>query len=308
MSAFFSELSGTGLIAVEGPEAASFLQAQVTSDVARMTPSQTQYSGYCSPKGRLLATFLVWRCGDDFLLQLPRALSESVRAMLAKYVLRARVKLSSDPQRLFGIWGSGSARALLAFVGQVPERNHEAERSSDLCLTRLPVDRFLALVPEERAKTVRAFLCASAQEHAETAWDALDIEAGVPVITIATQDQYVPQMVNLDLIGGVSYTKGCYPGQEIVARTHHLGRLKQRMYRVVVRGATDVRAADPLFSQAFGSRQASGALLSVATTGPEGHIALAVIQKGSVEAQEVHWKSMGGPTVEFLPLPYAIPA
>lgn len=306
MAATFSELTGTGLIAVRGADAAAFLQSQLTSDIASMPP--TQYSGYCSPKGRLLATFLVWRCDDEFLLQLPQALRESLQARLTKYVLRAQVKITAAPQRLFGVWGSDAARALSPLTGRLPECNHELLHSGGLCMTRLPVDRYLVLVPAERAEAVRASLHATADAQAESAWAALDIEAGVPVITETTQDQYVPQMVNLDLIGAVSYTKGCYPGQEIVARTHYLGRLKQRMYRVSVPGPVDPVPGDPLFSATFGTEQASGALLNVAAVGFARHDALAVIQTASVGASPVHWKSPDGTAVEFQPLPYAIPA
>lgn len=308
MAAFFTELTGTGLIAVRGAGAAAFLQSQLTSDIAGMTLPRTQYSGYCSPKGRLIATFLVWRRDDEFLLQLPDTLRESVRERLTKYVLRAQVQIASAPQPLFGVWGNDAMRVLSSFAGRLPEHNHEAVDSPQQCVTRLPVDRYLVLVPAERAEAVRASLRSTASAQAESAWAALDIEAGIPVITETAQDQYVPQMVNLDLIGAVSYTKGCYPGQEIVARMHYLGRLKQRMYRVRVSGAADPLPGDPLFSAAFGPEQASGALLNVTAAGSAGHDALAVIQTGSVGAGAVHWKSPDGPAVEFHALPYAIPA
>lgn len=299
----FSELTATGLIAVRGADASAFLHAQLTSDIAGLGTPGTQYSGYCSPKGRLVATFLVWRCENDFLLQLPEALRESVQARLSKYVLRARVQLASSQRRLFGLWGLDAAATIEALTGTVPEREHAAFSSETLCVTRLPLGRYLIAVEAHHADHVRAQVSAAVREQPEAAWSALDIAAGVPVITAQTQDQYVPQMVNLQLIGGVSYTKGCYPGQEIVARTHYLGRLKQRMYRVHI-PAADVSPGDPLYSPAFGPGQASGAVLNVAPLAEGGHDALAVIQTAGVQSS--HWKSAGGPKVELKALPYTV--
>ena len=304
MAALFSELKETALIAARGVDAAAFLHAQLTSDIAGMSASQTQYSGYCSAKGRLLATFLAWRCDDEFLLQLPESLSEPVHARLSKYVLRARVQLAQSTRRLFGVWGDGAEAALASFAFALPERNHEAVSDEGLCLTRLAARRYLIAVAQDHSDRVRAMLAEHAHAEPEPAWAELDIAAGVATITPEVQERYVPQMVNLDLIGGVSYTKGCYPGQEIVARTRYLGRLKQRMYRVHV-PASAVRPGDALYSEAFGSQQACGALLNVARgVADEGHDALAVIQMSAAGA--ARWKSLDGPPVVLKELPYAV--
>ena len=303
MTVMFSELPGTGLIAVRGADAAAFLQAQLTSDISRIGTAGTQYSGYCSPKGRLLATFLVWRCEDEFLLQLPESLRETVEARLTKYVLRAQVKLAKAQRQIFGLWGPDAAAVLEPLAGAASDHDHDVWSSQSLCLTRLPGARYLVTVSIDGADSLHAALSSAARKQAESAWSALDIAAGVPVITAETQEEYVPQMVNLDLLGGVSYTKGCYPGQEIVARTHYLGRLKQRMYRVRV-PAEGARPGDRLYSEAFGAEQSSGALLNVAPFADGGHDALAVIQTSGVG--QVHWKSAGGPAVELKALPYAL--
>ena len=303
MAAIFSELKDTALIAARGADAAAFLHAQLTSDIAGMSAPQTQYSGYCSPKGRLLATFLAWRCDDEFLLQLPESLRELVQAQLSKYVLRAHVQLARSTRRLFGVWGDDAEAALASLARVLPGRDHEAVSAEDLYLARLPPRRYLIAVAQSDAERVRARLADVARAKSESAWAALDVAAGVPTITPETQERYVPQMVNLDLIGGVSYTKGCYPGQEIVARTRYLGRLKQRMYRVHV-PAPGARPGDALYSEAFGSEQACGALLNVAPLAGEGHDALAVIQTSAASA--ARWKSLDGPPVVLKELPYAL--
>src|SRR5262249_20643493 len=131
-------------------------------------------------------------------------------------------------------------------------------------------------------------------------WDWLDIHAGVPVITLPTQEQFVPQMVNLDLIGGLSYSKGCYPGQEIVARTHFLGTLKQRMYRAHL-GSGEPRAGDKLYSADLGE-QASGTVVSAAPAPEGGFDLLAAMRIASAKSGGMRWKTPDGPELELLPL------
>lgn len=309
MSATFCKLKSAGLIAVRGADAASFLQAQLTSDVAGVSTLETQYTGYCSPKGRLLAIFLLWRQDEGFLLQLPAELREALQRELSKYVLRARVTLSDATAQyaLFGIAGGG-AGALPSVVGHAPDAPHEVVSRSGVAVTRLPVERYLVLASADDAPGVRHALSARGGERPESDWIRLEIEAGIPVITHESQDQYVPQMVNLDLIGGVSYTKGCYPGQEIVARTHYLGRLKQRMYRVHLDVNDAPAAGDGLYEHEFGPDQASGAILMAVRGSQDGFDALAVVRTDSVERGSVHWRSLDGPALEFLPLPYALPS
>ena len=136
-------------------------------------------------------------------------------------------------------------------------------------------------------------------------WDWLDIRAGIPVVGPATQEAFVPQMANLDLIGGVSFTKGCYPGQEIVARMHYRGTLKQRMYLANVGGTQLPQPGDKLFSPEFGE-QACGTIVNGAPSPEGGQDVLAVIQIASAEKGAVHWKSPNGPALKFMQLPYPL--
>ena len=308
MTTGFSELRGAGLIAVRGPDAIAFLHAQLTSEVVGLASSHTQYSGYCTPKGRLLATFLLWRMDDEIVLQLPESLRADIQAKLAKYLLRARVELVSATAafRLFGVWGSAAADGLAGIVDAVPQRTHEVVSEENVRVARAPLDRFIVAAAAERAEDIRATLRSRMPEEPESAWLQREIEAGVPMVLAETQDRYVPQMLNFDLLGAVSYTKGCYPGQEVVARMHYLGRLKQRMYRVHVQTGLPPAPGDALFSPTFGPDQASGGILYAAPVGG-GYDALAVIQTSIVRSEAVHWKSLDGSTVEVKPLPYTIP-
>ena len=303
----FSELRSAGLIAVDGADAGAFLHAQLTSDIVGLPLLRTQYSGYCSPKGRLLATFMVWRGEEAILLQLPASLCEDIRTRLSKYVLRSRVELADATADycFFGVWGSDAPDALAGITETVPEALHDLVAARGRYVTRLSAGRFVVVVPAEEADAARTVLASRARELPENAWARLEIESGIPVITREIQEQFVPQMVNLDLIGAVSYAKGCYPGQEIVARMHYLGRLKQRMYRVHIPSAIAPVAGEPLFSPAFGRDQASGTIVNAAPV-ENGHEALAVIQTSAV-AGAVHWKSPDGPAAELKRLPYSVP-
>jgi folate-binding protein YgfZ len=312
-SADFCELDDVALISFAGEDAVSFLHAQLTSDVAALGALKTQYSGYCSPKGRLLATFLLWRLrgdpAEEVVLQLPAALRESVQNRLARYVLRSRVKVTdaTSRYRLYGLDGKDSREAIEAIGLRAPASDHDVAAHPELRVTQLQGDRHLLLADVERADALLASLESVATRQDRGHWAALDVAAGIPVITEATQEAYVPQMVNLDLIGGVSYAKGCYPGQEIVARTHYLGKLKQRMYRIGVRNVETLSAGQSLYSPEFGADQASGAILYTAPRTGEVHEALAVLQRTSVEGRSVRLGALDGSAVEFLPLPYTLP-
>ena len=305
----YCELTGAGLIAFTGDDAVAFLHAQLTSDVVGLAVPATQYSGYCTPKGRLLATGLLWRLQDVVLLQLPAALREAIQSRLSQYSLRSRVKASDATPRyaLFGISGANAAAAMHALVGPQESENHQIISRDGTMVMRVPGERYVVLTPREGADTVRATLDAHAAAASEESWTASEIAAGVPVITQASQEEYVPQMVNLDLIGAVSYSKGCYPGQEIVARTHYLGRLKQRMYRIALPPGVTPSVGDRLYSDQFGAEQASGSIVDAVLREDGAAEALAVMQIASV-ARGLHYGSLDGPAVEVLPLPYEVTA
>jgi folate-binding protein YgfZ len=304
----FCELESVALLAFSGADAISFLHAQLTSDVAALQPFKTQFTGYCSPKGRLLATPLLWRRDSDILLQIPDALAAGLRAILSKYVLRSRVRISdvTDAQTLFGIAETGASAALERARTAPPDTVHGVSHANGVFVTRLPGERYLLLVDNVRADDVRADLQKVAAETTEAFWKELDIASGVPVVLPESQDQYVPQMVNLDVIGGISYSKGCYPGQEIVARTHYLGRLKQRMYRLRVDTSEPVRTGDPLYSPHFGAGQASGSILYGAPA-RGAQEALAVLQRVAVQNDVLRFGAPDGPRIQVLSLPYTLP-
>jgi folate-binding protein YgfZ len=217
-----------------------------------------------------------------------------------------KIEDASGNYALVGIAAEGAARAVEAVFGGVPAAAHDTLHASESTVIRLAPDRFESVVPAASVTAMQEALRRHAKEDTATAWQWLDIEAGIPWITPATQEQFVPQMVNLDLIGGVSFSKGCYPGQEIVARTHYRGQVKQRMYRAHIATDAAVQPGDRLYSADM-IGQSTGTIVNAVPAKGEGCDVLAVIQKGSVETGEVHLASLDGPVLELQPLPYAAP-
>ncbi|MGV3628231.1 MAG: YgfZ/GcvT domain-containing protein [Betaproteobacteria bacterium] len=277
------------LLRFSGADAQSFLQGQLTCDVAALQPGNSTYGGYCTPKGRLLATFLLWSAGGTYTMLLPSVLAEPIRKRLMMYVLRAKVKVEdiTADHACVGVHGADAAQGLAA----APDRLHGVVERDGVTVISLPVARYLTVMPRTQANLA----------DGNDAWSGLDIAAGIPFITPATQEEFVPQMVNLDLIGGLSYSKGCYPGQEIVARTHYLGRLKQRMYRASV--AALAVPGDKLYCAELGD-QSAGMVVTVAPATDGRHEVLAVMQTAHALSAPYHLGSLQGPLLELLPLPY----
>ena len=303
----FCELAQSGLIRFSGAEAQTFLHNQLSCDVAALTPGTSTYGSYCTPKGRVLATFLLWRAGEDFFMQLPSPLREPIQKQLSKYILRSKVKATdaSSDWTLIGVAGKDGAALVQRAVGDVPRSAHDVINTQDSTVICLPGDRYQIVIAREKAPVFLASLASGAEKADAEYWDWLDIRAGVAVILPATQEAFVPQMVNLDLIGGVSLTKGCYPGQEIVSRMHYRGTLKQRMYLASISGSERPQPGEKLYSSDFGE-QACGTIVNAARSPEGGHDVLAVIQIASAEKNDVRWKSREGSALKFLSLPYVV--
>jgi folate-binding protein YgfZ len=301
------DLAHLGTIAATGPDTDAFLQGQLSSDIRQLEPEHAQYSSYNTPKGRMLASFLAYRTAAAVHLQLPRELVEPVRKRLAMFVLRSRVQLvdASETFVRLGIAGAGAEALVAATVGGAPAATLDVRQTEQAISIRLPGDRFEIVAEPEQARKLWPALAAQARPVRAAVWDWLEIRAGIPVVTAATQDKFVPQMVNLELLGGVSFQKGCYPGQEIVARTQYLGKLKRRMYLAHLAGSVAPVAGTELYSRDL-DRQASGMVVNAALAPGGGFDLLAVIQMASTEAHPIHLGAPDGPVLEIEPLPYPV--
>jgi tRNA-modifying protein YgfZ len=287
----------------------SFLHGQLTCDVNALGPGQSTYGAYCTPKGRVLASFLLWRSGEDFIMQLPAPLLQPIQKQLVKFILRSKVKAVdiSNEWVEIGIAGPGAAAIVQRCLGHAPRATHDVVHADRTTIIGLPIGRFEVITPKDKAPILMESLAGEAQLAEPEYWDWLDIRAGIPTITAATQEEFVPQMANLDLIGGVSLTKGCYPGQEIVARMHYRGTLKQRMYLANIAGEERPQSGDKVYSPATGE-QSCGMIVNAARSPEGGYDVLAVIQIASAEGGNVHWRALDGPALKLLTLPYTVRA
>ena len=232
---FMTAVPAIGMLRVEGQDTVSFLQGQLTNDIELLQDGDSQWSGLCSPKGRLLATFLVCRQGDAFWMLLHRDLAAPIAKRLAMYVLRAKVKVSD----VSGQWlAMGLAAAVPADVQGVqwPASMKTAGEDPiaigmpDINIGDKPVARCLLMVSESRVEQTWQALKDQLPPRPSAWWRATEVVSGIAQVSPNIQEAFVPQMVNFELVGGVNFEKGCYTGQEVVARSQYLGKMKRRMF------------------------------------------------------------------------------
>jgi len=302
-----ADLSHLGLVAVTGEDARAFLHAQLSCDIERLGTAQSSLGAYCSPKGRMLASFLVWPEAGGFALVLARPITATTIKRLRMFVLRAKVLLAdrTGERVLLGVSGPAAASTLRAVVGSVPEAERGVAHGEDATVVHVAPHRFLLAAAPDRASELWDALSQTMRPVGTPCSAWLDIRDGIPLVTTRTQDELVPQMVNLELLGGVSFQKGCYPGQEVVARTQHLGKPKRRMFIARVDGG-EPAAGDPLFSEALGD-QASGMIVNAAPAPEGGYDVLAVVHAPDGKTGAVHLGAPSGPSLRFRALPYAVP-
>lgn len=303
-----ADLSHWGLIGLSGEEAQSFLHGQITNAVQGMDPDRAVFAGYCSAKGRMLANFLVIRRADDLLIMLPEALRASIQKRLGMFILRAKVKArdAGDEWIRLGLSGPGAGDLLRDTLGLTPGADILAvAHADDAFAIRLGEARFDLFTRPERAAEIWAQLAARARPVGAPAWDGLLVLAGIPTVLPATQDQFVPQMANMDALYGISFNKGCYPGQEVVARSQYLGQVKRRLYLAHVN--TDAAPGADLFTPALPG-QSCGTVANVAPAPEGGCDVLAVVRIEGIQADDVRLGAADGPRLSFKPLPYPLPA
>ncbi|TDR77879.1 YgfZ/GcvT domain-containing protein [Paludibacterium purpuratum] len=301
--AVICRLSQFRLLRVTGEDAATFLQGQLSNDVRLLDGCNAQYTGYSSAKGRLLASSLCWKSEESYFLLVASDLAESIAKRLTMFIMRSKVKLSIDEAFcLFGFKGEQAEMALTAKGYDLPIQPLQSAgyANGSMCI-RLPSGGVLLALGDAEAEVLRAGLPTTVTEIGDEAWSLLDIAAGIPWITAATQEQFVAQMVNMDLFGAISFTKGCYPGQEIIARTRYLGKIKRRMYRVKLSILSSAGGA--LYSPGM-EGQSIGMIVNVARDADGQYQALAAIQSASWD-EGIYLDVDNKCSVENLSLPYS---
>jgi folate-binding protein YgfZ len=258
----------------------------------------------------MLANFLMWRDTENsYLMQLPASLRESLQKRLTMFVLRSKVKVTDESGNWvrLGVAGPGAEAVVRGALGDAPQPMHGLAQNENGMVLHLPGDCFEILVAPPRAQDIWKALAKSCKPVGSGRWDWHMIRAGVPTVLPATQEEFVPQMANFELIGGVNFKKGCYPGQEIVARTQYLGKLKRRMYLAKVSGDAEPAPGDPLYSADM-QEQSSGVIVNAQPAPGGGIEVLAVIQTSSAETETIHLKTLDGPVLQLESLPYPIPS
>lgn len=300
-----ADLSQFGLLQVCGDDAQTFLNNLLSSDVKNVQPGQCQYSTLSTPKGRMLASMLICRRDSDFLVQLPASQLEAIKRRLSMYILRSKVQISAvdADSVLLGVAGPGAEAALERCFARLPSQPLTAMSQDAAFIVRLTDTMFQIHLTWQDACSLFEQLAKNQQPVGEPVWRWLALQNGFAWIYPATQEQFVPQMANMDALGAVSFSKGCYPGQEIVARTQYLGKLKRRMYLTHVDvEPTSAIAGTELYSPELPG-QAIGMIADSAPSPDGGIDALAVVQTSCWE----HGITLGaadGPSLVEKPLPY----
>jgi len=292
-----------GVIRAAGADARSFLHGQLTQDITQLERGQARLAGYCSPKGRLLASFVVWCRGDDeVLLACSADVLPAVLKRLSMFVLRAKCKLS-DLSTELPLWGlaGDSAGAALGAAAQMPA--WACTDAAGANLIRLP-DASI------EGTAVPRWLWAGGEPPALPAlaaadWDWLEVHSGVARVVGANVEQFVPQMVNLELVGGVNFQKGCYPGQEIVARSQYRGTLKRRAQ--IVDSPVALQPGLEVFHDGDPDQPAGRVVLAGTRAGVQ-HAALVELKLSALGSGSLHAGAADGPRLTVATLPYEIPA
>jgi folate-binding protein YgfZ len=308
-SAVLCDLSHLGLMLAAGEDAPTFLHGQFCNDVLSLGEGALQWNGWCSPKGRLLVTFLAWSGKQGIYMLPPRSLQPAIQKRLQMFVLRAKVKLTdeSDCWVRFGVAGAKAEALLQEFAGVVPAADMSTLHTDIGRIIRMSATRFIVVANPDNAIALWNRLAERTVKVGASLWDWLSIRQGIITILPETQDAFVPQMANFELIGGVNFKKGCYTGQEIVARTQYRGILKRRMVLAHLNATSSPKPGEKLFSNAFGD-QAAGEVANVAPAPEGGFDMLVVAQIGAIADNNLKYGAIDGPDVAIVPLPYALPA
>ena len=284
-------LAHWGLIRARGADAVKFLQSQLTNDVALMRDNEVRLAGFCSAKGRLQASFLVWKQADgDVLLACSASVLPATLKRLSMFVMRAQCKLTDATAELplHGLVGAAAS----AFMGDTPVWTHRQVGAQTVL--RLPdvdgISRCMSAGSMDHELPVTAL----------DDWRELEVRSGIPQVEASTVDQFVPQMLNYEIVGGVDFKKGCYPGQEIVARSQYRGTIKRRMF--LFESDVPLAAGQEIFHSADAS-QPAGMVVNAAV-----RVALIEVKVAALDAGTLHAVGLDGPLLTRRELPYALPS
>ena len=276
-------LNSVSVIRVSGADAQSFLQAQFSNDIDSLAPGRTQLNAYCNPKGRVLALPRVINAGEDLCMLVDSGIAPEFLQRLKMFVMRAKVTFDTEEQpQAIGIWGVPPEVENTFPIGQ-PDQG-------DLRHIALCTEDMVQSLPAERETDVKL-------------WRILDIFFGIPQVFAATREAFIPQNLNLDLVDGVSFRKGCYPGQEIVARVKYLGRAKQRLIAGTVCAQNPPVAGEEIHVSGHAPKKVGTVVDAVEMT--PGRVCISAVVPHPIETA-LAVGSAEGPVIDVADLPYEI--
>lgn len=302
-SAFFCSLSHEGVLAVRGSDAAKFLQGQLTCNLNYLSDTQASLGARCTQKGRMQSSFRIVLQGDGVLLAMATELLEPQLADLKKYAVFSKSKLT-DESAAWVRFGLSDADKTLEDLGlELPATTDSVVRTDTFIAIRVSPDRAELWAPADHAETLRNQLTKQLKEADLNEWLLGQIRAGIGQVMPQTRELFIPQMLNLQAVGGVSFKKGCYTGQEIVARMQYLGKLKRRLYRLSLNAAELPEPGTSLFSPNHNSSIGEVVISAKADQSIE---LLAVLQAEAADSGDVHLGTLEGPSLQLLDLPYQL--
>jgi len=305
-----ADLSHLDRLAISGEDAESFLLSQLSNDIRLLDQEHAQFSTYCNPKGRMLGLFLIFRENKHFVLVSDSTIGTSLIPRLKMFVMRSKVEISdySAQRILIGVSGADADARLSSLIGlSMPDSSCVLRQRDDITVVRVrgAKPRYMVSASPDNMQPIWEALSDSYTAVGRAAWEWLDIESGTPSISAATSEQFIPQMLNLDILEAINFKKGCYPGQEIIARMKYLGKLKQRMFLGHITQSVPV-AGEPVFAKSFGEQRAGTVVIARPAPGG-GTDALIVAQITPATEESLHLGSHEGPVIKLKPLPYDVP-
>ena len=303
------DLSHFSAVVIAGEDAAEFIQGQFTNDVDKVDENKSQISGICNNKGRMIANFRLFNYQQNYFVSIRNDLVERSISHLQNYILRAQVAIQDISEQLIhiGISGNNADSLLSPFIDKLNTSVDGISHNDNYIAIRVSGEttRYEIFCSLEHAKTLWQAVASKAKAVNSAYWDYLNIQNGLPFIDSSTSEDFVPQMANMDLINGVSFEKGCYTGQEIVARTHYLGKLKRRTYRIKIKSDTAPETGDQLATETSTENLYIGTLVTVHQTAENKYEALAVIQIKAAEEEKLKLKAADA-EITLLKLPYSL--
>ena len=301
-------LSHLACYRIDGDDASAFLQGQFSNDINDVTPSTGQLSSYCTPKGRMLAIFYICKRDNSYYLVTSSDIAEEVMKRLQMFVMRSAVTITClEDTLLLGVCHDTQHNLLKALQLQPTESHYQVSANDDYICMNIPSDnaRYLVIADPSALSHLSDLTTNDINIYDASYWQWLDILAGLPSISANVQEAFVPQMANMELIEGVSFSKGCYPGQEVVARLHYLGNANRRMFRIEADQDEDIDIGDDIFTQ--DSEQPIGKFISVVKESQQKYSGLAVLRIEAAKKNQLAIGSASGNSAQILPLPYEVP-